>query len=120
LLLLLSTIFLRLGAITFGGGYVMIPLLEAEVVHNHQWLTHQEFADATTLGQVTPGPVLITATFVGYRVAGTLGALVATISIFLPSFLMTIAAGSSLARFHTNPVVQSFLKGVTQRWSVYW
>jgi len=113
LLLLLSTIFLRLGAITFGGGYVMIPLLEAEVVHNHQWLTHQEFADATTLGQVTPGPVLITATFVGYRVAGTLGALVATISIFLPSFLMTIAAGSSLARFHTNPVVQSFLKGVT-------
>jgi chromate transporter len=56
---------------------------------------------------------LITATFIGYRVAGTLGALVATISIFLPSFLMTIAAGSSLARFHTNRVVQSFLKGVT-------
>lgn len=113
LLLLLSTIFLRLGAITFGGGYVMIPLLEAEVVRNHQWLTHQEFADATALGQITPGPVLIAATFVGYRVAGTLGALIATISIFLPSFLMTIAAGSSLARFHNNPVVQSFLKGVT-------
>jgi chromate transporter len=102
-----------MGAITFGGGFVMIPLIESEVVNSHHWLTHQEFADATALGQVTPGPVLITATFIGYRVAGTLGAIVATISIFLPSFLMTIAAGSSLARFYTNPVVQSFLKGVT-------
>jgi chromate transporter len=113
LLLTLSTIFLRIGAITFGGGFVMIPLIEAEVVESHHWLTHQEFVDATALGQVTPGPVLITATFIGYRVAGTLGALVATVSIFLPSFLMTVIAGSSLARFHTNKIVQSFLKGVT-------
>jgi chromate transporter len=113
LLALISTIFFRLGAITFGGGYVMIPLLEAEVVNARHWLTHQEFADATSLGQITPGPVLITATFIGYRVAGTLGALVATVSIFLPSFLLTIAGGSSLNRFHTNSVVQSFLKGVT-------
>ena len=113
LLLMLSTIFLRVGAITFGGGFVMIPLIEAEVVDSHHWLTHQEFVDATALGQITPGPVLITATFIGYRVAGTLGAIVATISIFLPSFLMTVVAGSSLARFHTNRIVQSFLKGVT-------
>ena len=113
LLLMLSTIFLRIGSITFGGGFVMIPLIEAEVVDSHHWLTHQEFVDATALGQITPGPVLITATFIGYRVAGTLGALVATISIFLPSFLMTVVAGSSLARFHTNKIVQSFLKGVT-------
>lgn len=113
LLLTLSTLFLRIGTVTFGGGFVMIPLIEAEVVDSHHWLTHQEFVDATALGQVTPGPVLITATFIGYRVAGTLGALVATISIFLPSFLMTVVAGSSLARFHTNKIVQSFLKGVT-------
>lgn len=113
LLLTLSAIFLRIGSITFGGGFVMIPLIEAEVVDSNHWLTHQEFVDATALGQVTPGPVLITATFIGYRVAGTLGALVATISIFLPSFLMTVVAGSSLARFHTNKIVQSFLKGVT-------
>ncbi|MGH9932718.1 MAG: chromate transporter [Pyrinomonadaceae bacterium] len=113
LLLTLSTLFLRIGTITFGGGFVMIPLIEAEVVDSQHWLTHQEFVDATALGQVTPGPVLITATFIGYRVAGTLGALVATISIFLPSFLMTVVAGSSLARFHTNKIVQSFLKGVT-------
>ena len=113
LLLMLSTIFLRVGSITFGGGFVMIPLIESEVVDSHHWLTHQEFVDATALGQITPGPVLITATFIGYRVAGTLGAIVATISIFLPSFLMTVVAGSSLARFHTNKIVQSFLKGVT-------
>lgn len=113
LLLTLSTIFLRIGTITFGGGFVMIPLIEAEVVDSHHWLTHQEFVDATALGQITPGPVLITATFIGYRVAGTLGALIATVSIFLPSFLMTVVAGSSLARFHTNKLVQSFLQGVT-------
>jgi chromate transporter len=113
LLITLATIFLRMGSITFGGGFVMIPLIEAEVVDAHHWLTHQEFVDATALGQITPGPVLITATFIGYRVAGTLGALIATISIFLPSFLMTVIAGSSLARFHTNRLLQSFLKGVT-------
>jgi len=113
LLLTLSTLFLRIGTVTFGGGFVMIPLIETEVVDTHHWLTHQEFVDATALGQITPGPVLITATFIGYRVAGTLGALAATIGIFLPSFLMTVVAGSSLARFHTNKIVQSFLKGVT-------
>jgi chromate transporter len=113
LLLTLSTLFLRIGSITFGGGFVMIPLIEAEVVDAHRWLTHQEFVDATALGQVTPGPVLITATFIGYRVAGTIGALVATVSIFFPSFLLTVVAGSSLARFHTNKIVQSFLRGVT-------
>jgi chromate transporter len=112
LLFTLSAIFLRIGSVTFGGGLVMVPLIESEVVNNHQWLTHQEFADAFALGQITPGPVLITATFVGYRVAGTLGALVATISIFLPAFLMTIAAGSSLRRFRSNKLVQAFLRGI--------
>jgi len=112
LLLTLSTIFLRIGSVTFGGGLVMAPLIESEVVETHHWLTHQEFADAFALGQITPGPVLITATFVGYRVAGTLGALIATISIFLPAFLMTIAAASSLRRFRDNEQVQAFLRGV--------
>jgi chromate transporter len=113
MLFALSAVFLRIGSITFGGGFVMIPLIESEAVNTHHWLTHQEFADATALGQITPGPVLITATFIGYKVAGTLGALVATVSIFLPSFLMTVAAGSSLRRFRSNGLVQSFLRGVT-------
>lgn len=112
LLITIAALFLRVGSVTFGGGLVMIPLIESEVVTTHHWLTHQEFADATALGQVTPGPVLITATFIGYRVAGTLGALVATISIFLPAFLMTIAAGSSLRRFRNNEQVQAFLQGI--------
>jgi chromate transporter len=112
LLVTLSAMFLRMGSVTFGGGLVMLPLIESEVVNTHHWLTHQEFADATALGQITPGPVLITATFIGYRVAGTLGALVATISIFLPAFLMTVAAASSLQRFRTNQQVQSFLRGI--------
>lgn len=113
LLLALSSVFLRMGAVTFGGGFVMVPLIEADVVRTNHWLTRQEFADATALGQITPGPVLITATFIGYRVAGTLGALVSTVAVFLPAFLMTIAAGSSLRRFRSNRQVQSFLRGVT-------
>lgn len=112
LALSLSFIFLRIGAVTFGGGFVMLPEIEAEVVNAHHWLTHQEFADATALGQITPGPVLIMATFVGYRVAGTIGALFATIGVFLPSFLMTIAAGSSFRRFRSNRQMQAFLRGV--------
>ncbi|HEX9545521.1 MAG TPA: chromate transporter, partial [Pyrinomonadaceae bacterium] len=113
LLLALASIFLRMGSVTFGGGFVMVPLIEAEVVRTNHWLTHQEFADATALGQLTPGPVLITATFIGYRVAGTLGALIATIAVFLPAFVMTLAAGSSLRRFRANRQVQAFLRGVT-------
>jgi chromate transporter len=113
LLIALSSVFFRVGAVTFGGGFVMIPLIETEVVETKRWLTHQEFADATALGQLTPGPVLITATFIGYRVAGTLGALLATVAVFLPAFLMTLAAGSSLRRFRANRQVQAFLRGVT-------
>ena len=112
LALSVSFIFLRIGAVTFGGGFVMIPEIQNEVVSSHHWLTHQEFADATALGQITPGPVLIMATFVGYRVAGILGALFSTICVFLPSFLMTIAAGSSFRRFRTNRQMQAFLRGV--------
>ena len=112
LALSVSFIFLRIGAVTFGGGFVMIPEIENEVVNSHHWLTHQEFADATALGQITPGPVLIMATFVGYRVAGFMGALFSTLCVFLPSFLMTIAAGSSFRRFRTNRQMQAFLRGV--------
>jgi chromate transporter len=112
LALSLSFIFLRIGAVTFGGGFVMIPEIENEVVNSHHWLTHQEFADATALGQITPGPVLIMATFVGYRVAGIIGALLSTLCVFLPAFVMTIAAGSSFRRFRTNRQTQAFLRGV--------
>ncbi len=108
----LASIFLRVGTVTFGGGFVMIPQIETDVVNVHQWMTHQAFADGMAFGQITPGPVLITATFIGYKVAGILGAVVATIAAFLPSFIMTVIAGTSLNRFRTNLQVQAFLAGV--------
>ncbi len=109
----LTFLFLRIGAVTFGGGFVMIPLIEQEVVKNAHWLTHQQFVDGMALGQMTPGPVLITATFVGYYVAGFSGAIVSTVAVFLPSLLITIIIGHPLERFRTNPQVQAFLQAVT-------
>ncbi|HWQ36608.1 MAG TPA: chromate transporter [Blastocatellia bacterium] len=108
----LVTIFLRVGSVTFGGGFVMIPQIENDVVDVQRWMSHQTFADGMAFGQITPGPVMITSTFIGYKVAGLVGATAATIAAFLPSFLMTVVAGASLDRFRTNVQVQSFLSGV--------
>ena len=108
----LAMIFFRVGTVTFGGGFVMIPQIETDIVEVHHWMDHQTFADGMAFGQITPGPVLITATFIGYKVAGPLGALATTIAAFLPSFIMTTIAGASLNRFRTNFLVQSFLAGV--------
>ncbi|HEX5082786.1 MAG TPA: chromate transporter [Blastocatellia bacterium] len=108
----LITIFLRIGTVTFGGGYVMVPQIETDVVQVNQWMDHQTFADGVAFGQITPGPVLITSTFIGYKVAGMIGAIMATIAAFLPSFIMTMIAGASINRFRTNFHVQAFLAGV--------
>jgi chromate transporter len=108
----LVTIFLRVGTITFGGGFVMIPQIETDVCEVYRWMDHRTFADGMAFGQITPGPVLITATFIGYKVAGLVGAVMATLAAFLPSFVMSVVAGSSLDRFRTNFQVQSFLGGV--------
>ncbi len=108
----LTMIFFRVGTVTFGGGFVMIPQIETDIVEVHRWMDHQTFADGMAFGQITPGPVLITATFIGYKVAGLFGAVAATIAAFLPSFIMTVIAGASLNRFRTNFLVQSFLAGV--------
>ena len=108
----LAMIFFRVGTVTFGGGFVMIPQIETDIVDVHRWMDHQTFADGMAFGQITPGPVLITATFIGYKVAGVLGAVATTIAAFLPSFVMTVFAGASLNRFRTNFLVQSFLAGV--------
>ncbi len=108
----LITIFLRIGTVTFGGGYVMVPQIENDVVQVHQWMDHQTFANGVAFGQITPGPVLITSTFIGYKVAGFIGAIITTIAAFLPSFVMTLIAGASINRFRTNFHVQAFLAGV--------
>jgi chromate transporter len=104
--------FLKIGAFTFGGGYVMVPILEGEVVTRFGWLSHREFVDSVALGQITPGPVVITATFVGYKVLGLLGASLATCAVFFPSYCLTLAISFYYQRFKNNEIIQAFLRGV--------
>lgn len=103
--------FLKAGALTFGSGLVIVPFLQAGVVHQYGWLGQRDFLIAVAVGMISPGPVVITATFVGYLVAGFPGALAATIGIFLPSFILVLAAAPLLARYRANPNVQGFVKG---------
>ncbi len=108
----LLTFFLKTGTFIFGGGLVIIPLLEFEVVDNLQWLTRTEFLNGIAIGQLSPGPVVLTAAFVGFKVAGVLGALVASIGIFTPSFLFIMAGAPILLRIRQNPWVKAFLMAV--------
>jgi chromate transporter len=80
----------KIGALAFGGGFTAIPLIQYEIVDRFQWLSTKEFLDGIALGQVTPGPILITATFVGYKISGFLGALMATLGVFFPSFFILV------------------------------
>jgi len=86
----MSLIFLKIGVVAFGGGYAMIPILQWDMVDHLGWLTLRQFLDGILLGFVTPGPIIITATFIGYWIKGLLGALVATVSIFLPPILLIL------------------------------
>jgi chromate transporter len=106
-------VFLRTGLLLFGGGLVLVALLAPEVV-GRGWLTRTEFLDGIALGQATPGPITMSAAFVGYAVEGVLGAVVATTAIYLPSFLAVLAgSGPFLRRFRENPSVSAFVEGVT-------
>ena len=112
LLVQLGWFFLKVGAVIFGGGFVIIPFIQGEVVDKLGWLTHREFLDGLALGQMTPGPVVITATFIGYKVAGLTGALVATAGIFLPSFVFVIIGSAYMGKVEDSPWVKAFLKTV--------
>lgn len=108
----LTTFFLKTGAFIFGGGLVIIPLLETAVVEDFGWMTRNQFIDGVALGELTPGPVVITAAFVGYKVAGALGALVATVAIFTPSFGFIMFASPLLRQLRQQPWIKRGLKGV--------
>ena len=103
--------FLKAGALTFGSGLVIVPFLEQGLVQQYSWLDERQFLIAVAIGMISPGPVVITATFVGYLVAGFWGSLVSTIGIFLPSFLLVLIVAPLLARHRQNANVQGFVKG---------
>jgi chromate transporter len=111
ILVKLFAFFLKAGSLTFGSGLVIVPFLEKGLVQEMGWLDPHQFLVAVAIGMLSPGPVVITATFVGYLVAGFWGSLVSTIGIFLPSFLLILIAAPILRRHRGNANVQGFIKG---------
>jgi chromate transporter len=108
----LALVFLKVGALLFGSGYVLLAFLQRDLVSDHHWLSQAALLDAVALGQLTPGPLFTTATFVGYLLAGVPGAVVATVAIFLPSFLLVAALEPLVARLRRAPVTAAALDGL--------
>jgi chromate transporter len=111
-LVVLFLTFLKIGALVFGSGYVLLAFLRADLVDRLHWLTEPQLLDAVAVGQVTPGPVFTTATFIGYVIAGTRGALVATLGIFLPGFVLVAVTLSLIARIRRSTTAGAFFDGV--------
>ena len=112
-LLTLGLFFLKAGAFIFGSGLAIVPFLREGVVVQHNWLTERQFLDAVAMGLITPGPVVITAAFIGYLVGGLAGACVATVAIFTPIYLGVVIPGGWFIRHQHNPQVRAFVKGAT-------
>ena len=113
ILLQLGAFFFKAGAFTFGSGLAIVPFLQQGVVRDFAWLSEREFLDAVAMGMITPGPVVITAVFVGYLVAGLPGATVAGLGVFLPPFLMVVLFAPWIIRYRKHPIVVGFTKGAT-------
>jgi chromate transporter len=108
----LSTLFLRIDLFAFGGGFASVPLMYHEVVEVRHWIDSATFLNGIALGQVTPGPIVITATFIGYLLYGPLGGILATISIFLPSFLLVIGIAPYFDRLRSSAYYDRVIQGV--------
>jgi chromate transporter len=108
----LFLVFLKIGSVLFGSGYVLLAFLRADLVQRLHWLTEAQLIDAIAAGQVTPGPVFTTATFIGYVLAGPRGALVATAGIFLPAFAFVAASGPLVPRLRASKFAGAFLDGL--------
>jgi chromate transporter len=108
----LFLVFLKIGAVLYGSGYVLLAFLRADLVDRLHWLTEAQLLDAVAVGQVTPGPVFTTATFVGYLLGGLAGSAVATAGIFLPAFLFVAASGPLVPRLRRSRIAGAFLDGV--------
>jgi chromate transporter len=109
---LMASTFFKIALVAFGGGYAMIPILQWDLVDHLGWLTLQQFLDGILLGFVTPGPIIITATFVGYWVKGLLGAIVATVSIFLPPILIIIFLTPFYQRIKEAKLMRPVIQGI--------
>lgn len=109
----LFAFFFKTGFLVFGSGLVVVSFVKAYVVDQYHWLDNRAFLDAVAVGIISPGPVVITATFVGYLVGGSLGALAATVGIFLPSIIFTVVGTPILLRYRSHPGVAGFVRGVT-------
>jgi chromate transporter len=109
----LFAFFFKTGLLVFGSGLVIVSFVKAYVVDQYHWLDNRTFLDAVAIGMISPGPVVITATFVGYMVGGFVGAVAATVGIFLPSIVLTIAGAPILMRYRNNRRVTGFVRGVT-------
>jgi chromate transporter len=108
----LGLFFLKVGCILFGSGYVLVAFLEGELVEEFGWLTQQQLLDAIAIGQFTPGPVLSTSTFIGYLVSGWPGAMVATLGIFMPSFLFVLLLNPQIPRMRSSATMSAFLDAI--------
>jgi len=111
-LMKLTLFFLKIGSVLFGSGYVLLAFLRADLVDRWHWLTDQQLLDAIAIGQFTPGPVFTTATFVGYVVAGSSGAILATIGIFLPAFVFVLISSPFIPKLRSSPWASGLLDGV--------
>ena len=103
--------FLKIGSLAFGGGFTAIPIIQSVVVDGMHWLDLKAFRDGIALGQITPGPVFITATFIGYKVQGIVGAFVATIGIFTPSLVAMTLISRAHAKIRNLGIVRAFIRG---------
>jgi chromate transporter len=104
--------FLKAGAVLFGSGYVLVAFLRDDLVYRWHWLTESQLLDAVAVGQVTPGPLFTTATFIGYLLGGLPGAMVATVGIFLPGFVFVAASAPLVPRIRRSRLCAAFLDGV--------
>src|SRR5437764_10454620 len=105
--------FAKASAFTFGSGLAVVPFLHQGLVSDHHWLTERQFTDAVAMGLISPGPVVIMGTFAGYLVAGVVGAVVATVAMFTPTYLFVVVPGRLFRRFENHPRLQGFVKGAT-------
>ena len=112
LIMKVFAVFASMSVMLFGGGYVFIPLIQEIVVSHHKWVTSQEFVDAIAMGQITPGPILVSAAFIGLKVAGFAGAVAATVGIYLPPALLMVTSTHALERIKRSVAIQAALRGV--------